>query len=202
MNSLLKTGLILDYDPTTKEVAGRSRVQISPSGRQHLQWALADWVYLESMAVVTPILDRAAHTEISSLMEDQRADRLRAAIARFVQYLLTEDSHYALVPVHAVYEEQSRITAILREHDEALKRFPATGTQGRYARTCGRIAKWDREKGFGFIRQAGGSRDAFLHVNDVVGRKRDYLPEGVTVEYDLVLEERGPKAINAVEIPV
>jgi cold shock CspA family protein len=201
LNCMLRTGLILDYDPTTTEVSADSCLQVSPSGRQHLQWALGDWVYLESMAVVTPLLDRGAHDEIRTLIAEQRSDGLRAAIARFVQYLLAEDGHYVLVPVHNLYQEQLRIADILREHDEKLKTFPAEGRPGRYARRCGRIARWDREKCYGFVRQGDGSRDAFLHINDVIGANAAYLLEGAYVEYDVVAEERGPKAINGIEIP-
>jgi hypothetical protein len=50
---------------TQQVLPGAPKLQISPSGRQHPAWAQRDWVYLESMAEVTPLLD----LEVESFLE-------------------------------------------------------------------------------------------------------------------------------------
>ncbi len=56
VDAMLKTGLCLSYDPTRTSIEEVDRIEVSPSGRQHLNWALNDWVYLEAMLEVTPLL--------------------------------------------------------------------------------------------------------------------------------------------------
>ena len=56
LDAMLKTGLLLNYDPTVQDIAGASQVEISPSGRQHLFWALGNYEYLGAMAETTPLL--------------------------------------------------------------------------------------------------------------------------------------------------
>jgi hypothetical protein len=56
LDAMLKRGLCLSYDPTTEGIKATVKVEIAPSGMQHLAWAQRDWVYLESMSVVDPIV--------------------------------------------------------------------------------------------------------------------------------------------------
>ena len=44
LQAMLETGLCLSYDPTANRLEHAPKLQISPSGRQHLAWAQRDWV--------------------------------------------------------------------------------------------------------------------------------------------------------------
>ena len=61
------------------------------------------------------------------------------------------------------------------------------------------IVKWFNEKkGFGFIEPDDGSKDVFVHRNNVNGLGwDDGLRDGEEVEYDV---ERGPKGLAAVNV--
>lgn len=200
LNTMLKTGLILNYDPTASAVALESRLQISPSGVQHLHWSIADLVYLETMCQTTPLLNQELFSELKSLFETPRADQRRQAIIRFLQYLLGEDKHYALIPNHPVYADQLKISESLNERMESLRRLPASGVPGRYTRHCGRIKNWDRDKGFGFVRIQGSGRDAFLHISDVMYCEHGFLNQGALLECDVIEDSKGLKAVNALEL--
>ncbi len=198
LNALLKTGLILGYDPRADEICDELRVELSPSGNLHLRWSLGDWVYLESMAMVTPLLEEAVFEDIKANLQDDRPDRLREAVSCFIRYLLTEDLHYCSVPHHELYNTQLAVTQKLAQQLDALKNLPQGFTPGRYARLSGQVVKWDREKGFGFIRQADHGPDAFLHLSATIGYDEDAVPVGALVEYETIDGAKGPKAVNAI----
>lgn len=200
MNALLQTGLALDYDPTAKEVATTSRIQVSPSGRQHLLWGLGDWVYLESMATTTPILQQTVYEKISAINVEDRADLLRDAIAAFINYLLLEDSHFVKVPKHALYKGQLDLEQSLRDQIVALNRCPSTHRRGRYVRATGRVLNWNRERGFGFVRSDDHGENPFLHISEVISAHDGFISNGSLVEYELAGTDEKPKAIHVVEI--
>ncbi len=55
------------------------------------------------------------------------------------------------------------------------------------------IVKWfDPTKGFGFIAPSDGSKDIFVHKNDIPEGLRD----GDRVEFEVAPEAKGPKAKN------
>ena len=59
--------------------------------------------------------------------------------------------------------------------------------------------KWFNEtKGFGFIEQAEGGKDVFVHFSEIKGNGFKTLREGQAVEYDVIQEPKGPKATNVV----
>ncbi len=106
LDELLKTGLVLNYDPTVQHVADATLLEISPAGRQHLYWATGSHEYLSAMADVTPLLSEATFTE----MQDHRHPKQwRARTKVFLEYLLREDVMYCLVPDHKAYESQGRL---------------------------------------------------------------------------------------------
>lgn len=61
--------------------------------------------------------------------------------------------------------------------------------------------KWFGEaKGWGYIVPDGGGEDVFVHHTGIAGDGYRNLPVGVRVEFDLVQHERGPRALNVLEI--
>lgn len=67
----------------------------------------------------------------------------------------------------------------------------------------GTVAWFDRERGFGFIKPAGGGKDVFVHhsgITPIAGQKRRNLEEGQQVEYEVADEKRGPQAENVVVV--
>ena len=194
LDAMLKLGLCLGYDPTTDSVKSTVKVEISPSGRQHLAWSLHDWVYLESMAEVTPLYDTGAADSIREDLNDGSIRRRRQAILRFVRYLIEEDKHFCIIPKHEIYGPQDRIREALDNQITALSN--SGGDTIRYQRKSGRITGWKREKGFGFIQQSNREPDAFAHIKEVVNRTDDFVENGTLVEYEAIEGDQGPRAIE------
>ena len=60
--------------------------------------------------------------------------------------------------------------------------------------------KWfNSEKGFGFIEQADGGADVFVHFSGISGSGFRELNEGDKVEYDV---EQGQKGLQATNVTV
>lgn len=112
LDAMLKTGLCLNYDPTISDIETASRIEIAPSGRQHLYWARGSIDYLEAMAEVTPLLDE---TMYDSMMMQYRSHEWRRKTASFIQYLLGEDRAYCVIPDHPAYQSQARLEFTLRK---------------------------------------------------------------------------------------
>ena len=58
----------------------------------------------------------------------------------------------------------------------------------------GTIKWFNDSKGFGFIEQADGSADVFVHFSAITGEGFKSLAEGDKVTYDVV---KGPKGLQA-----
>ena len=56
----------------------------------------------------------------------------------------------------------------------------------------GSVKRWNDEKGFGFIGADDGGEDIFVHIKQCEGR--DYLEEGMQVEYEVTWDERKGKS--------
>lgn len=113
LDSLLKTGLCFSYDPTLTNVYEAQRIEISPSGRQHLSWSVNDRDYIKAMAEVTPLRDRSVFEVLRDL--DRRPERevWEKRTKVFAGYLLDEDSRYCQVPGHEAYKGQLELSDLL-----------------------------------------------------------------------------------------
>ena len=57
--------------------------------------------------------------------------------------------------------------------------------------------KWfSNDKGYGFITQADGGDDVFVHFNAIAGEGFKRLDEGAKVEYEVEQGQKGPQAKN------
>ena len=59
----------------------------------------------------------------------------------------------------------------------------------------GKVKWFDNKKGFGFISQDAG-QDVFVHHTSIQGAGFKTLQEGVTVNFEIVNSDKGPKAQN------
>ena len=61
--------------------------------------------------------------------------------------------------------------------------------------------KWfNAEKGFGFIEQADGGPDVFVHYSAIQGGGFKTLAEGQQVEFTVTQGQKGPQAENVVAL--
>jgi len=65
-------------------------------------------------------------------------------------------------------------------------------------RETGKVVKFFMDKQFGFIRSDNNEIDLFLHVKNIEPDKKGFkkVAVGDSVEYDIVIENRGPIAKN------
>lgn len=63
-------------------------------------------------------------------------------------------------------------------------------------RTTGTVKWFDDQKGFGFVTPEDGSKDCFVHHSAIQGSGFKSLAEGDRVEFDMIQEAKGPKAMN------
>lgn len=64
----------------------------------------------------------------------------------------------------------------------------------------GKVKKFDKEKGFGFIIMDGGDKDVFFHYSQIVQEGFKTIDEGQLVEFELVETDRGLQAHNVVKL--
>ncbi len=179
------------------KVADAPKLEISPSGRQHVQWALRDWIYIESMAEVTPLHDAIAVDIIRTSMTHRSPHMRRQVIGTFINYVLHEDSHFCVVPKHSTYSGQDEIRSSLVQQVKSLTSLSAIMQSDGYHRRIGQVYSW-KPDGYGFIRETGVNDDVFIHINNVLDNTVSVIPEGTHVEYDVVDGQKGLKAVNVV----
>jgi CspA family cold shock protein len=63
------------------------------------------------------------------------------------------------------------------------------------------IVKWfNASKGYGFIEQADGGADLFVHHTAIQSDGYKTLDEGASVTYEVVAGQKGPAAANVVQL--
>ena len=198
LDAMLDRGLCLSYDPTSKTIAKTIKLEVSPSGQQHLTWAVQDWIYIESMAEITPLHDGEAAKHIRASLGSGEAHLRRSAVSTLIAYLLLEDSQFCVIPAHSIYEEQKNMRTAFNRQSAALTASASIAAAGRYRRHLGRISSWKADRGFGFVRPINGDPDLFLHISEVLNADQGVVPEGVAVDFDIVQKQQGPNAVAVV----
>ncbi len=59
----------------------------------------------------------------------------------------------------------------------------------------GKVKWFNETKGYGFIQKEDG-KDVFVHYSAIAGAGYKSLKEGQSVTFDIVEEDKGPKAAN------
>ena len=60
----------------------------------------------------------------------------------------------------------------------------------------GKVKWFNDQKGYGFVTPEDGSKDLFVHYQEIQGDGFKTLDEGQEVEFDIVESEKGPKAVK------
>ena len=63
----------------------------------------------------------------------------------------------------------------------------------------GKVKKFNKEKGFGFITLEDG-KDVFFHYSQLLMEGFKTVDEGEDVEFEIVETDRGPQAHNVVKL--
>ncbi|GGA87583.1 cold-shock protein [Neiella marina] len=64
------------------------------------------------------------------------------------------------------------------------------------SKTTGTVKWFDEGKGFGFISQANGGKDVFVHFRSIATDGYRTLTEGQQVEFFVEQGQKGPQAVN------
>ncbi|ASJ97521.1 MULTISPECIES: transcription antiterminator/RNA stability regulator CspE [Shewanella] len=64
--------------------------------------------------------------------------------------------------------------------------------------TTGTVKWFNEDKGFGFIEQANGGADVFVHFRAIVSEGYKTLAEGQKVSFDVEQGQKGLQATNVV----
>ena len=66
--------------------------------------------------------------------------------------------------------------------------------------STGKVKWFKSDKGYGFITMEGQDKDIFVHFSSINAEGFKTLQEGQTVEFDIVVGDRGPQATNVTVI--
>lgn len=113
LDVMLKTGLCFSHDPTITKIEKARRVQLSPSGLQHLIWGSWDETYISIMSQVTPISSEPIYTQMKGYEEKDPNERWMLEVICFIHYLLNEDDQLCLLQQHEAFEGQVKLSKSL-----------------------------------------------------------------------------------------
>jgi CspA family cold shock protein len=63
----------------------------------------------------------------------------------------------------------------------------------------GRVKWFDAKKGYGFVERPG-EEDVFVHFSTIRQQGFKTLDDGEEVEFDIVMGDRGPQAVNVTRL--
>jgi len=89
------------------------------------------------------------------------------------------------------WEAMAAVPPEAAEVKPVVRPAPAPAPAGRQT---GRVARFFEQRGFGFIRPDEGGPEVFVHINDVANTRS--LQEGQRVAYDVVMGDKGTRAIK------
>jgi hypothetical protein len=109
LSRLLESALCLSYDPTVTLIKDAGKVELSPSGLQHLEWGAGDADYVQMMIDVTPLVDQATFEQLESLSGKPPRNVWKEELKLFVNYLISEDAKYCKVSEHEAFISQKKL---------------------------------------------------------------------------------------------
>lgn len=194
IDSMLRTGLCLSYDPKITTISENMKIEISPSGQQHFLWGIQDWVYMDSLLHVTPINDKKYYEKLNSIYLTKPASYRKKLLQTFIDYLIEEDEKFCMLSDHPINSSQLLIKNDLLSEKEKL----AVGVKGsRYFGITTGIVKWfDDKKGYGFIKQDLTDSDIFAHCSEIQMNDCKTLNPEQRVEFEVQVSSKGMKAIK------
>ncbi len=116
-SNLLDFRLIEPYDPSDTDITEVLRVRVTHSGQMHYEFAVADFVYLTSMASCTAIRSGSVVQEMKELLNrsgKRTRDDWNRLKSMFVAYLLNEDKVFLRQPASNKYDSQRVLREELR----------------------------------------------------------------------------------------
>jgi energy-coupling factor transporter ATP-binding protein EcfA2 len=114
---MMKYGLVERYDPSEDTLEMEQRVGITPNGVLHLEIALTDNVYIEQMALVTPVRFAQTAQDIRAafqLLGAATRERYQQVRNLFLRYCLEQDRTFLHVPDDTTYDGQKMVAQELQ----------------------------------------------------------------------------------------
>lgn len=198
LEGLLEAGLIEPYDLSRRGYSDDRRFAITFRGLSHLRMAKFNPVFFEQMALTTPLADSEISEQIRSAFHQKGrvGARLEKVRELFAQYLADEDSRHCFVPERPEFSQQADLAKEI--HDRWVSAAP---TEEMWApvdvvgeRLTGKIEKFDKFKGFGFVEFPSLKESAFLHIRHVEASGIDPIPDplpGDVIECEVTRNDKG-----------
>ncbi|WP_332777070.1 hypothetical protein [Polaromonas sp.] len=107
---MVKYRLIEPYEPNSEVLTPTTRIAVTPSGHMHFEMAFNEVVYIEQMALTTPLRSEEFLRGTRGLLAQKMGSSEWTAVRReFARYCLEEDSRLMNFPTHADYQSQVKV---------------------------------------------------------------------------------------------